>query len=296
MGMEEGATYPVGSRSARDTVGAPPAREVMSVRDLALRFHHNRPEDPDVGSEGSESVSLVDVFERAHRRIGRGLAVPPQASSQHLAPTMDGHDAEDAYDAEVATFSGHLAAVEAVVHPVARRHLPGGRAAVTAQRRRARRLERTMRLIEGRFYGDTHAVDMDLEGLQSELKQQAKVYARSELDLARRLDATLTSPQRSDLVERVAAAVKKAPTRPHPYTPHPRLLAGPILRACSAWDRALDVMDNRTAPGRAARRRPAALSLWGQYVLGTPTFEEEQQDTTPAVPADAPRPTGPRTR
>lgn len=266
----------------------------MNVKGLASRFQHSRLSERDVVSQGVSS--LVDVIERAHRRVGRGLAVPPQASAQHPAPMTDGYEAEDAYDAEVATFSAHLAAVEAVVHPAARRHLAGGRAAVTAQRRRARRLERTMRLIEGRFYGDTYALDMNLEQLQGDLKEQAKIYARSELELARRLDAALTSAQRAELIERFAAALKKAPSRPHPYMPHPRVLARPILRACSLWDHALDVMDNRRVPGPPARRRKRALSLWDQYVLGAPRFEEEQQDSAAASPPDAPSSTGPRTR
>lgn len=260
------------------------------MRDLAMPFHHRHPDEADLTEGATSEPSVVDAIERAHRRVWRGVARPPQSSAWHVAAMVDGHDAEDAYDAEVATLSAHLAAVEAVLHPAARRHLAGGRADVAALRRRGRHLERVMRLIEGHFYGDTYAIDLDLQRLQRELKEQAKAYGRSELELARRLDAALAPTQRSELTERFGAALKKAPTRPHPYTPHPRGLARPLLRACSVWDHALDVMDNRRVPGKPARRRSRALSRWDHYFLGTPEFDDEPQDTAPTPPAEAASP------
>jgi hypothetical protein len=190
---------------------------------------------------------------------------------------MDGYDTEDAYDAEVATLSGHLAAVEAVLYPVARRRLDGGRAEVAAQQRLSRRIERLMRLIEGHFYGEIHAIDFSVETMQTELAQLVEASRRSELDLARRLDATLTAAQRRAVAGDFAAAMKHAPTRPHPYTPHARGLAGVAFQLCSLWDRVFDVMDNRNVPGQTPQRRVRPPTLWGRYVL-TPSFEESTDD------------------
>lgn len=254
-----------------------------------MRVRHHHQDRPGVAPAGAQPESLLDVIERAHRAVRHGLGLPPERlSAAHPVPRMDGRDAEDAYDAEVATLSEHLGAVEAVVHPVARRRLAQGHAAVTAQRRRARHLEQLMRLIEGRWHGDTYAMDMDVEQLQSELAGQVETYAEAELELARDLDAALSSAQRGQLVTHLAVAMKHAPTRPHPYLAHPRGLAGPMMRVFSAWDRALDVMDNRKVPGPPPPRRTKPLSLWDRYFLGSAGFEEQPS----APPATLP-PTGP---
>jgi hypothetical protein len=44
-----------------------------------------------------------------------------------------------------------------------------------------------MRLIEGHFYGEVHAIDMRVEPLQKQLEQLVEAPRRCELDLARRL-------------------------------------------------------------------------------------------------------------
>jgi hypothetical protein len=241
-----------------------------------LRFRHRHDESGDQVS-GSPAVSLFDLIELAHRSVRTSIAlVAPFGAASHVR-VMDGYDTEAAYDAEVATLSGHLAAVEAVLYPVARRRLAGGRAEVAAQQRLSRRIERLMRLIEGHFYGEVHAIDFSVEPLQRQLAQLVEASRRSELDLAGRLDATLTAAQRRAVAADFAAAMRHAPTRPHPYTPHARGLAGFVFRVCSLWDRAFDVMDNRTVPGQTLRRRVRPPTLWGRYVLA-PSFEESADD------------------
>jgi hypothetical protein len=241
---------------------------------LRSRHHHDESGDQAIGSP---TVSLSDLTNRAHRSVRTSIAlVPPSGAASHVR-VMDGYDTEDAYDAEVATLSGHLAAVEAVLYPVARKRLDGGRAEVAAQQRLSRRIERLMRLIEAHFYGEVHAIDFDVEPLQRQLAQLVEVSRQSELDLARRLDATLTAAQRRVVAADFAAAMRHAPTRPHPYTPHARGVAGFAFRVCSLWDRAFDVMDNRTVPGQTLRRRVRPPTLWGRYVLA-PSFQESTDD------------------
>jgi len=117
-----------------------------------------------------------------------------------------------------------------------------------------------MRLIEGSLYGDVYAADMDVGRLQRDLRRQIEAYVECERELARQLDDAMTPPQRRELVHHLTAAMTHAPTRPHPYTPHPRGLAGLVLRARSLWDRVLDVMDNRQVPGAATRPASPALA------------------------------------
>lgn len=246
-------------------------------------------------SEEAAPASLLEFLAEPHSQIQRALGFAPEAAAS-TAAKMDRYDAEDVYDAEVAALSAHLGAVEAVVHPAARHHLAGGHRIVAYQRRRARRLERLMRLIEGSLYGDVHAADMDVGRLQRDLRHQIEAYVESERDLARRLDDAMTLPQRRELVHHLAAAMTHAPTRPHPYIPHPRGLAGLVLRACSLWDRVLDVMDNRKVPGVPARRRSNPLSRWDRYVVGVPRYGAPMRSVggTPPSPASpTTRPDGP---
>ena len=107
-------------------------------------------------ANGSATVSLSEMIKRAHGRVRTSIALIPAVDTASHVRVMDGYDTEDAYDAEVATLSGHLAAVEAVLYPVARRRLDGGRDEVAAQQRLSRRIERLMRLIEGqKWHGTT---------------------------------------------------------------------------------------------------------------------------------------------
>jgi hypothetical protein len=248
-----------------------------------LRSRHRHHDGSGDQESGSPAVSLSDLIYRAHGTVRTSIALIPAPVSVSHVRVMDGYDQEDAYDAEVATLSGHLAAVEAVLYPVARKRLDGGRAEVAAQQRLSRRIERLMRLIEGHFYGEVHAIDMRVEPLQRRLVQLVEDSRRTELDLARRLDATLTAAQRRAVAESFAAARKHAPTRPHPYTPHTRGLAGFAFQLCALWDRAFDVMDNRNVPGPAPRRRLTPPTLWDRYVLA-PSFQESIQGGPPPPP------------
>jgi hypothetical protein len=197
----------------------------------------------------------------------------------------------DTYDAEVATLSGHLAAVETVVHPVARKRLPGGHASVAAQLRLARRVELHMRLLEGRLHGDTLAAPMSLGALQAQLTDLVALYCEGELSMARQLDAHLPAEQRRALVGALTSAVRRAPTRPHPYTPHPRGLGRLMFAVCAVWDRAFDVMDNRVVPAMRPPRSVPPLRTWDRYLLGRPGFE--QQPARPPRTVDLRAATGP---
>jgi hypothetical protein len=245
-----------------------------------MNLHLQRSRHQDGSSDaatGPSVLSLSGMIERAHGSVRSSMPLSAAPDGPAATRPRPGYEAEDIYDAEVATLGGHLAAVEAVLYPVARRHLAGGRAAVAAQQRLARRIERLMRRIEGRFYGDAYAIDLEVEQLQDRLAQLVEVSRRTELDLARRLDRTLSTEHRAAVVHSLAAAMAHAPTRPHPYLPHSMGLGKLTFRMSALWDRALDVMDNRRVPGTTPRRRPKRrLTLWDRYVLA-PSFDETTQ-------------------
>jgi hypothetical protein len=219
------------------------------------------------GSDAAESARLAQVVDRAHRAI-RALAAPPQGTGGTAVRPGD------AYDTEVATISAHLAAMESVVNPVARRRLPDGHAVVATQLRLARRIERLMRAMEGRVHGDNIAMPMSLRDAQRDLAEMIDSYLDAEADLARRLDEVLDDGRRRSLVHAFRTAMERAPTRPHPYTPHVRGMSRLTHRLCYVWDAAFDVMDNRVVPAMRPPRRLSPLNSWGRYLLGNPGFDE----------------------
>jgi hypothetical protein len=255
------------------------------MRAHVLRSRHHQDGPGDAAGEPL-SASLSDMIERAHGAVKASVGSTAGFGGKSPARLMDGHEAEDMYDAEVATLGGHLAAVEVVLFPVARHRLPGGRGIVAQQQRLTRRIERLMRLIEGRCYGDVYAIDMKVEQLQRDLAQLVDFSRQSDRELAGRLDTTLTTAERLAVTERFAAAMAHPPTRAHPYVPHSRGLAWLVFRACSLWDRALDVMDNRKVPGEQPRRRRKTLTLWDRYVLA-PSFDETPSDDLPKRPPES---------
>ena len=181
--------------------------------------------------------------------------------------------------------SGHLGVVEAAIHPAARRRLPRARATVAEQRARARRIERLMRLIQGRFHGDSHADGSDVLSLQRDLLEHVDAYAASER--ARRSASTTRSSveHRRALVAQFDAAMADPPTRPHPFAPHPTGFARLVMRVCTLWDHVMDEMDNRSVAGQHGARDPRQLSRWDRYFLGTPQFDETAAAGPPRVAA-----------
>jgi hypothetical protein len=113
--------------------------------------------------------------------------------------------------------------------------------------------------------------------MQRELTLLLQEYSRGELEIARQLDAQLEPDQQQALMKSLADAMERAPTRPHPYTPHTRGLARLMFRIDSLWDRAFDAMDNRTVPSRRAPVPNQPPGIWDRYFMGRPHFEQPRE-------------------
>ena len=83
------------------------------------------------------------------------------------------------------------------------------------------------------------------------------------------LGEVLTPEQQEDLRERLAAALLRSPTRPHPDTRHGRFGGGLAFWFDGVVDRVRDSLDSRSVPTphRAPVLRP--VTRWGAYALGT---------------------------
>ncbi len=252
--------------------------------------------DPHVNPDEQARVPAQppDTLEALFRQVHQDI-LQRASSTETARPSPDPHRPVELFDTETATLSRHLAVVEMQLYPVAGQRLTEGHDLVAAQLRDAREMERLMRRIVGRLYGDYDSMPTSLPTLQRDLRVLFDEHVRAEEEMARQLDATLSDDERRRLVRALIAAVRFAPTRAHPYVPHSRGLRRLAYWITSSVDHALDVMDNRILPERMPRmRRSLRPTLWGDYLLGTPSFEvgPEREPPKPAQPRP-PRPPQP---
>jgi hypothetical protein len=163
--------------------------------------------------------------------------------------------------------SQHLAAAEDVLLPKVRK-LPDGPALVSAYVENARRLERSLRFLKGRIYGDARAQHLNRTDLWDEIDRLLTEHERMEAELGRMLGEQLTEPEVGRLTDKLLTAEEKAPTRAHPNTPH----TGPTGRlAHRFWrlaDTAWDSAEGRVVPTRY-REHPKRDSALSHYLRGT---------------------------
>ena len=203
-------------------------------------------------------------------------AIREMVSAARQAPAVSGEPRRlfELYDTCLATLSRHLAAVQDVLHPAARRHLlPEGKTWVAEQVHLARHIERVMRAIEGSLYGEVHDLLLSRQQMWDELIRLLDDHDRAEEEAVAVLVQRLTAGQQESFDAAFANAVRCAPTRPHPYSPHGHALGRWSHRMWSLADRAMDEMDGRVIPHEPPKP-PSPKTLWGQYLLGQPMVEE----------------------
>jgi hypothetical protein len=201
--------------------------------------------------------NLDSVVEHAHAQAQRALDDPQGPQLQ-----------------AVTWLSSHLAAVQQVLVPAARRH---GRSELAATlRRHDRRLHQSLWLLDRRLTGDAHASHVSLEHVVVRLRRDVAAHTEAERALLDVLQADLGDADRRNLAARLQAATASAPTRPHPSTPQVTGTRRLVFRLEGLIDRIRDVLDNRH-PTRP-QREPRPAGLWGMYLLGTPAARPAADD------------------
>jgi hypothetical protein len=204
--------------------------------------------------------TLEQALQEEHARI-RELAEPAHDSSA-FSPERR-HQTDWFY----AIISQHLAAAEDVLLPKVRR-LPDGRAKVSVYVANARRLERSLRFLKARIYGDGRALHLRREDLWREIDRLFDRHEALEADYGRMLCEHFGEQEVGDLTERLIAAEAVAPTRAHPFSPH----TGPAGRLAHRWwrlaDTAWDNAEGRVVPTRY-REHPKQGSALSHYLRGT---------------------------
>ena len=210
--------------------------------------------------------TLELTIEATHRSLASRL----DEATTRARPRSRPRDAFARTDAFLAATSRHLAAVDAVLVPVARRRLDDGATRTHDYLHQARLLEMSLAQLKARLYGEAHAVHVPWRQVWSDVRRQLSRHNRLERGLVLDLADRLSPDERDQLAQAVYRSEVRGPTRPHPYTPHQGM---PGLIARRLWalaDRFWDAAEGRVIP-EPVRPHPHPEkhdSLIAQYVLG----------------------------
>jgi hemerythrin superfamily protein len=160
---------------------------------------------------------VVDLLVHQHSQI-RDLF---EAVENSLGPAR-----RDAFDRLVRLLAVHETAEEEIIHPMARRTLPGGDEIVDDRLAEERNAKRKLARLE-EMDPDSRAFLTQLDELRITVLTHARAEERYEFH---RLRAELSQAQRRGLAAAVRVAESIAPTHPHPgvETATQNLLVGPV--------------------------------------------------------------------
>ncbi len=196
------------------------------------------------------------------------------SSAEDRKPTKDRpRDRFPAVDTFLASASRHLGAVNAVLVPAARKHLPDGDTVAQELTACSRKLEYEMAQAKGKLYGSTYAIRRPWADIWRELHAAFDAMLEMEERVVASLADVTDIPFRSELAERIYRAELHAPTRPHPYIPHKgvvgKVARGVALRVDRFWDTAEGRMVPE--PVKPHRSRDGRMA---QYLLADPHLPE----------------------
>lgn len=169
----------------------------------------------------------------------------------------------------------HLAAAEDVLLPHVRR-LPDGEDLVTQYVVNAKDLERSLRFLKGRQYGDSRFVHLHLDDLWNQIDRLLASHEAMEAKCSQLIADALDDSHVNSLTEQLLEAEEVAPSRAHPVSPHTGMAGRLTHRMWRMADTAWDSAEGRVVPTKyhAHPKRDSALS---HYLYGTPLSHEEEE-------------------
>ncbi|MEU0091670.1 hypothetical protein [Kribbella sp. NPDC006257] len=209
--------------------------------------------------------TLEQALAYEHTMI-RELAAPAQA------PGAGQPDRRHQTDWFYAIAAQHLAAAEDVLLPHVRR-LPEGRERVAKYVGNAKQLERSLRFLKARQYGDSRVLHLHPEDVWQVIDRLLAEHEHLEAEYSRMIGEELDTEHVSALTEELLSAEEVAPTRAHPYSPHTGTAGRLAHRMWRVADTAWDSAEGRVVPTKyhVHPKRDSALS---HYLRGTPIPDE----------------------
>lgn len=169
----------------------------------------------------------------------RAICWAQHSLSQQGRPALDA----------ISWLSTHLAASDKVLHRALRDEREY-RGAIAAQRRRARRIEAGIWALDRHLTGDGRLARHSSQRLRDDVRREVREYAEAERLLLHAVARTTDQSAQRALAEKYLAAIRHAPTRPHPLIHGSRALRAVLLRLEAVIDHARDVTDSRHVPVR----------------------------------------------
>ncbi|GAB2676845.1 hypothetical protein [Kribbella swartbergensis] len=213
----------------------------------------------------ASTLELALTYEHARiRELAEPAQHPDAAHPEHRHRT----------DWFYAIAAQHLAAAEDVLLPYVRR-LPDGDDLVTWYVGNAKELERSLRFLKGRQYGDSRMVDLTPEEVWESIDRLLSRHEELETECSQRISEELDDTDVNTLTEELLEAEEVAPTRAHPYSPHTGVAGRLAHRMWRMADTAWDSAEGRVVPTKyhVHPKRDSALS---HYLYGTPLPDTEE--------------------
>ncbi|WP_028656226.1 hypothetical protein [Nocardioides sp. J54] len=226
--------------------------------------------DDDIGT-GVDT--LADTVAETHDVLSKRLA-----EAGACRPTRDRpRDRVRATDPFLASTSRHVAAVNAVLGPAARRHLPDGRQRAHELVHQSRLLEAALFQTKSKLYGSTFAVRRPWTSVWDEVTAEFDAWWRLERALVDDIAAAAPADERERLAERLFHAEQHVPTRPHPYLPHQGVPGRVARQVAMRVDRFWDTAEGRMVPEPVHPHRSREGRLT-QYLLADPHVDPPAPD------------------
>lgn len=215
--------------------------------------------------------TLLHSVEETHRTLLGRLDV---ASGMVTTPGQPRKGFEHT-DTFLAATCRHLNAVEQMLVPAVRKHLPDGRQLTHDYVHTSRRLELALATVKAREYGSVYAIRLPWPELWREVRDQLEAQYRLERSMAVRLSEVLPGPDLMTLTDRLYRSELTSPTRAHPYIPHLGMGGKVARRVMRTVDSFWDTAEGRMVPepARPPHKRPGLLT---QYLLADPRFDEDE--------------------
>jgi len=182
----------------------------------------------------TETPDVIDILTADHREV--------RALLQEITTAADPETRRDLADIVITELVRHSVAEEMHVYPVMRELLPDGEQAVAHDTEEHKEIERTLKDLEG-----TKGADPRFDQLVASLTSTLEDHIRDEeADQFPQLRARVPQERLVEIGEKVEAAKKAAPTRPHPSAPNSAPFHKMVGPGVGLVDRLRDKLSGRT--------------------------------------------------